>query len=179
MPPDLPRPEYPRPQFVRARWASLNGEWEFAFDDADAGLRERWWDGRCLPADPGRIVVPFPYQSAHSGIGDTAVHEVVCTPGNQSPSQGPPAIQLGSVGVRPRTRHSFVRAPVTRCRRGSRAAEACCLAMGSRRATPAGSGYRRRSRAGERRLRPGRGAFPGGVEVTAVAPSPAAAARGR
>jgi beta-galactosidase/beta-glucuronidase len=83
MPPVPPRPEYPRPQLVRARWATLNGEWAFAFDDEDAGLREQWWDGRPLPepaagtAGSGRIVVPFPYQSARSGIGDLTVHEVV------------------------------------------------------------------------------------------------------
>jgi hypothetical protein len=77
MPAQPPRPEYPRPQLVRPRWASLNGAWEVAFDAAAAGLRERWWDGRPLPPPPGRITAPFPYQSACSGSGDTAVHEVV------------------------------------------------------------------------------------------------------
>lgn len=48
--------------------------WEFAVDDADEGLRQGWPDGRPLP---GRIVVPFPYQSALSGIDDKAIHEVV------------------------------------------------------------------------------------------------------
>lgn len=33
----LMRGEYPRPQFVREKWASLNGEWEFAFDDDGIG----------------------------------------------------------------------------------------------------------------------------------------------
>ncbi|HEX2325101.1 MAG TPA: hypothetical protein VHQ00_06855, partial [Chloroflexota bacterium] len=47
-PPEVPWPEYPRPQFGRPRWACLNGEWEFAFDDADAGLTDGWWDGRPL-----------------------------------------------------------------------------------------------------------------------------------
>ena len=46
---ELPRPEYPRPQFARSLWFNLNGEWEFAFDDADAGLNEGWHDGRELP----------------------------------------------------------------------------------------------------------------------------------
>ncbi len=80
-PPEAPWPEYPRPQFRRPRWASLNGEWEFAFDDAGTGLTDGWWDGRplapLLHAAPGRITVPFPYQSRLSGIGDTSVHEVV------------------------------------------------------------------------------------------------------
>ncbi|HUI51343.1 MAG TPA: hypothetical protein VLX60_06140, partial [Terriglobales bacterium] len=39
----IPRPEYPRPQFERARWLSLNGPWEFEFDDANAGLDAGWF----------------------------------------------------------------------------------------------------------------------------------------
>jgi beta-galactosidase/beta-glucuronidase len=70
----VPRPEYPRPQFVRPEWVNLNGEWEFAFDDGERGLEEGWQDGRKLP---GRIVVPFPYQSELSGIGDKSIHECV------------------------------------------------------------------------------------------------------
>ena len=72
-----PRSEYPRPQLVRSAWATLNGNWEFAYDDAGEGVRDGWYDGRPLPRQPGRIVVPFPYQARLSGIGDTAVHEVV------------------------------------------------------------------------------------------------------
>jgi beta-galactosidase/beta-glucuronidase len=71
---EIPRPEYPRPQFIRDEWQNLNGEWEFAFDDGDEGLRLGWHDGRSLA---GRIVVPFPYQSALSGIDDKRVHERV------------------------------------------------------------------------------------------------------
>ncbi|HVF66990.1 MAG TPA: glycoside hydrolase family 2 TIM barrel-domain containing protein [Pyrinomonadaceae bacterium] len=70
----VPRPEYPRPQFVRPEWKNLNGEWEFAFDDDERGLDEGWQDGRRLP---GRIVVPFPYQSELSGVGDKSIHECV------------------------------------------------------------------------------------------------------
>ena len=29
--------DYPRPQFVRKDWKSLNGEWNFVFDDNDEG----------------------------------------------------------------------------------------------------------------------------------------------
>ena len=71
---DVPRPEYPRPQFVRGGWLNLNGTWEFAFDDTDAGLEAGWHDGRPLA---GRILVPFPYQSELSGINDKGVHPVV------------------------------------------------------------------------------------------------------
>jgi len=70
----IPRPEYPRPQFVRREWLNLNGEWEFAFDDADQGLQNNWQDGRTLDR---RIVVPFPYQCELSGINDKGIHEVV------------------------------------------------------------------------------------------------------
>jgi beta-galactosidase/beta-glucuronidase len=70
----LPRPEYPRPQFVRAEWLSLNGEWEFAFDDENKGRELGWHFGLNLDQ---RIVVPFPYQSELSGINDKSVHENV------------------------------------------------------------------------------------------------------
>ena len=70
----IPRPEYPRPQFVREQWLNLNGEWEFAFDDANEGLQLGWQDGRKLP---GRIIVPFGYQAELSGINDKSIHEYV------------------------------------------------------------------------------------------------------
>jgi beta-galactosidase/beta-glucuronidase len=70
----IPRPEYPRPQFVREQWLNLNGQWEFAFDDANEGLQLGWQDGRQLP---GRIIVPFAYQAELSGINDKSIHECV------------------------------------------------------------------------------------------------------
>jgi beta-galactosidase/beta-glucuronidase len=73
-PPDIPRPEYPRPQFVRKEWLNLNGEWEFAFDDANKGRDMGWHFGLGLEK---RIVVPFPYQSEASGINDKSIHENV------------------------------------------------------------------------------------------------------
>ena len=39
----VPRSEAPRPDFVRADWQTLNGQWEFEFDDADRGVAERWY----------------------------------------------------------------------------------------------------------------------------------------
>jgi beta-galactosidase/beta-glucuronidase len=71
---NTPRPEYPRPQFVRADWLNLNGEWEFAFDDANKGRDSGWHFG--LPLEK-RIIVPFPYQSELSGINDKSIHEYV------------------------------------------------------------------------------------------------------
>lgn len=71
---DTPSAAYPRPQMVRQQWASLDGWWEFAFDDANLGLAEHWFDGRELAQ---RILVPFPYQSTTSGIGSRQIHEVM------------------------------------------------------------------------------------------------------
>jgi len=70
-----PRPDYPRPQFVRDAWESLNGEWEFAFDDAKVGLSAKWQKGET--AFDRRIQVPFSFESKLSGIGETGFHDVV------------------------------------------------------------------------------------------------------
>lgn len=72
----VPRPEHPRPDFVRADWQTLNGAWEFEFDDADRGMAERWY------ADNSRrfnrqITVPYAFQTKLSGIADTSFHDVV------------------------------------------------------------------------------------------------------
>ncbi|SFD82009.1 Glycosyl hydrolases family 2, TIM barrel domain [Actinopolyspora alba] len=58
--PDNALPEYPRPQLKRERWQHLNGEWEYA--------------GGASPPDRNqqelgeRILVPYPVESALSGI---------------------------------------------------------------------------------------------------------------
>ena len=52
-------PEYPRPQLVRPDWLNLNGAWEYAFAARDAGEPARF---------QGRILVPFPVESALSGV---------------------------------------------------------------------------------------------------------------
>ena len=39
----MSRNEYPRPQFQRENWLNLNGEWHFAFDDKNVGLKEKWY----------------------------------------------------------------------------------------------------------------------------------------
>jgi beta-galactosidase/beta-glucuronidase len=65
---------HPRPQLIRPdRWWSLDGTWRFAFDDADAGLRERWYTPGAGPFDR-EIVVPFPPESTASGIADHGDH---------------------------------------------------------------------------------------------------------
>lgn len=79
----VPRPDYPRPQFRRSRWANLNGSWDFAFDDEDHGLSRGWQYVSALSIRTGRspftrkITVPFCFQAALSGIGDTSVHDIV------------------------------------------------------------------------------------------------------
>jgi beta-galactosidase/beta-glucuronidase len=65
----------PRPQLVRERWVDLSGEWRFDYDDAEVGLAEHWYAGD--RAWGRTIVVPFPPESAASGIGDTGFHDVV------------------------------------------------------------------------------------------------------
>ena len=65
---------YPRPQFKRENWQSLNGSWQFGFDDEDRGLLEGWWKEGTLPME---IQVPFVYQAAASGIGDRTPHDIV------------------------------------------------------------------------------------------------------
>ena len=54
--PDNALPEYPRPQLVRRDWLSLNGVWQFGVTPPS---------GHSLPE---RILVPYPVESALSGI---------------------------------------------------------------------------------------------------------------
>lgn len=56
------RAEYPRPQFVRAEWMTLNGTWDFSFDEE---LYDR------------KINIPFAYESKLSGIGEREFHDRV------------------------------------------------------------------------------------------------------
>jgi len=70
-----PAPPHPRPLLTRDRWQDLAGPWDFAYDDQDVGLREKWQD---RPEVFDRtIVVPFPPESAASGIGDRGFHRVL------------------------------------------------------------------------------------------------------
>lgn len=65
---DLPRPEHPRPDARREHWLSLNGLWQFEIDAAGDGAARGLAHGHDLPL---RITVPFPPQSALSGVART------------------------------------------------------------------------------------------------------------
>ena len=72
---EVPRPEYPQPQFEREQWQSLNGKWEFEFDDAGQGLAQDWASGA---KKFGRaIVVPYAFETAKSGVADPSFHPVI------------------------------------------------------------------------------------------------------
>jgi beta-galactosidase/beta-glucuronidase len=66
---------HPRPQLTREHWQDLCGQWEFAHDDEDSGVLAGWWRGD-RPFERV-ITVPFPPESAASGVGDPAPHPVV------------------------------------------------------------------------------------------------------
>lgn len=61
-------PEYPRPQMVRNEWMNLNGVWDFEKGDGfgSYNLKQRF---------SKRILIPFPIESALSGIMDANSEE--------------------------------------------------------------------------------------------------------
>lgn len=74
---------YPRPDFQRKslNWASLDGRWDFIFDDSDSGLSQSWHQ-TSLPAQSGsnrkrQINVPYAFQTPASGINLQEPHEVL------------------------------------------------------------------------------------------------------
>ena len=59
-------PEYPRPQLVRSQWQNLNGLWELAIVDEPLKTPPKNFDKQ--------ILVPFPVESALSGVMDMVSH---------------------------------------------------------------------------------------------------------
>jgi hypothetical protein len=57
--PNNAHPEYPRPQMVRKDWLNLNGLWEYAITTKDKSKPAKF---------DGQILVPFPIESALSGV---------------------------------------------------------------------------------------------------------------
>jgi beta-galactosidase/beta-glucuronidase len=60
--PENVHPEYPRPQMVRESWMNLNGLWEYRVLPKEAAHPQEY---------SGTILVPFPIESALSGVGKT------------------------------------------------------------------------------------------------------------
>ena len=58
-----PLPEYPRPQLVRENWQNLNGLWDYAIVPGRLGAMPEQYEGKLL--------VPYPVESALSGVGKT------------------------------------------------------------------------------------------------------------
>lgn len=79
--------DYPRPDFVRSalHWESLNGPWDFLFDDLDEGQAKAFHlqglpshaaaEGK--PNAKRTIQVPFVFQAPASGIHEKGVHQVL------------------------------------------------------------------------------------------------------
>ena len=97
--------DHPRPQLVRERWQDLCGEWDFAFDDDDLGLGERWMQGG--GGFDRTITVPYPPESSCRGsIGTPSARRSVwyrriCARSNAPADEERLLLHFGAVDYRP------------------------------------------------------------------------------
>ena len=66
--------DYRRPQCVGKEWQSLNGKWDFIFDDKNEGETKK--EFKDFPK-ANKIFVPFTYETKLSGIEDESIHYIV------------------------------------------------------------------------------------------------------
>lgn len=76
--PHLDAAGHPRPQLVRdPDWRDLSGPWQLAYDDEDGGRRGRWMEPDVTAPYATTVTVPYPPESAASGVHDTGFHPVL------------------------------------------------------------------------------------------------------
>ena len=69
------RKNHPNPQFLREPFLSLDGKWDFVFDDEDIGRKEDY--ASCFPAECVSINVPFTFEYPSSDIEDKGIHKIL------------------------------------------------------------------------------------------------------
>ena len=67
---EIPKSEHPRPDWRRDAWQCLNGPWQFAFEEGQSGESLAWQNWPDTKVTSREIVVPFPWESRLSGIGE-------------------------------------------------------------------------------------------------------------
>ena len=66
---------HPNLQFTRKDWKSLNGEWDFLFDNNNEGVKNKWFTN--FPKESLKINVPFAHQTKNSGINKQELANIV------------------------------------------------------------------------------------------------------